>query len=245
WSKLRHQNVLPLLGITTDFDYTISIVSEWMDKGNAHDYVQDETVDPRPLIDGIAQGLQYLHTYKTGSSIFHGDLKGANILISAEGRPLLTDFGFSYVVNSSFKISLPAPSGGTFNWMAPEKLNGDDLMPTAEGDVWSFGMTTLELFTRKVPFHEHWTYAQVMLRVMKGPLPDRPSTDDTHSRLTNDWWDLCRSCWNQEPSLRPSMPDVVKKISSFLIHESRQQMLVQRSQQLSPTTNELLNICPR
>jgi len=50
WSKLQHQNVLPLLGVTTDYEQTLSLVTDWMDKGNAHDYVQDQTVDPRPLV---------------------------------------------------------------------------------------------------------------------------------------------------------------------------------------------------
>ena len=50
WSKLCHKNVLSLLGITTEFDRTISLVSVWMENGNAHDYVQDKEVDPRPLV---------------------------------------------------------------------------------------------------------------------------------------------------------------------------------------------------
>jgi len=50
WSKLRHENVLSLLGITTQFDLTLSIVSPWMSRGNAHDYVQDRAVDPCPLV---------------------------------------------------------------------------------------------------------------------------------------------------------------------------------------------------
>ncbi|KIM60381.1 hypothetical protein SCLCIDRAFT_946908 [Scleroderma citrinum Foug A] len=49
WSELKHDNILPLLGITTDFDFTMSIVSPWMQLGNALDYVQNEAVDPRPL----------------------------------------------------------------------------------------------------------------------------------------------------------------------------------------------------
>ncbi|KIK17225.1 hypothetical protein PISMIDRAFT_685484 [Pisolithus microcarpus 441] len=52
WSKLEHPNVLSLLGFTTKFDSTISIVSKWMSKGNAHDYVQNMEVDPRPLVCG-------------------------------------------------------------------------------------------------------------------------------------------------------------------------------------------------
>ena len=50
WSKLNHANVLPLLGITTKFYHTVSIVSPWMNNGNAHDYVKEKTVDPRPLV---------------------------------------------------------------------------------------------------------------------------------------------------------------------------------------------------
>lgn len=50
WSKLRHENIIELLGITTAFDNTISIVSPLMSRGNAFDYVQNLDVDPRPLV---------------------------------------------------------------------------------------------------------------------------------------------------------------------------------------------------
>ncbi|KAG6327200.1 hypothetical protein ID866_11889 [Astraeus odoratus] len=50
WSKFSHKNVLPYFGITTKLNLTVSLVSQWMYKGNAHEYVQDVTVDPRPLV---------------------------------------------------------------------------------------------------------------------------------------------------------------------------------------------------
>ena len=94
-SKLRHENVLPLLGITTGPDGTVSIVTEWMTRGNAHNYVQDTNVDPRPLVSkcptnglcglthlqifDIAHGLFYLHSHASGP-IIHGDLKGVGLL---------------------------------------------------------------------------------------------------------------------------------------------------------------------
>lgn len=77
WSKLNHENIITLLGITTVFDHSISIVSPLMSKGNAFNYVQNTGVDPRPLILGIANALHYLHTYEQGS-IIHGDIKGSN-----------------------------------------------------------------------------------------------------------------------------------------------------------------------
>ncbi|KAL4076011.1 kinase-like domain-containing protein [Scleroderma citrinum] len=96
WSKLDHENVLRLIGMTTDFESSLSLVSKWMATGNAHDYVQDKTVDPRPLAVDIARGLCYLHNHPKGS-ITHGDLKGANVLISDEGHALLSDFGFTHM----------------------------------------------------------------------------------------------------------------------------------------------------
>ena len=51
WSKLDHENVIKLLGLTaTGFDHTPSIVSPLMSRGNAFDYVQNPVIDPRRLV---------------------------------------------------------------------------------------------------------------------------------------------------------------------------------------------------
>ncbi|KIM61201.1 hypothetical protein SCLCIDRAFT_50108, partial [Scleroderma citrinum Foug A] len=122
WSKLRHDHVLPLLGITTDFDRTVSFVTPWMAKGHGYNYVQDKAIDPRPLILGIAQGLQYLHSHTSGA-IVHGNVKGSNALISNDGQALLHDFHSSLLRSSSL---VSGPHGGTLNWMAPEILDNSD-----------------------------------------------------------------------------------------------------------------------
>lgn len=64
-------------------------------------------------------------------------------MISNDGRALLADFGFSYVVNSSFNMDIPCQNEpkGTMNWMSPELFDGSGV--SAEADVWAFGMTTL------------------------------------------------------------------------------------------------------
>lgn len=75
WSKLRHENIVPMLGISTGFDSTVSIISEWISLGNAHNYVQNTENDPRLLLEDITSGLYYLHSHDLGP-IVHGDLKG-------------------------------------------------------------------------------------------------------------------------------------------------------------------------
>ncbi|KIM61183.1 hypothetical protein SCLCIDRAFT_1181819, partial [Scleroderma citrinum Foug A] len=146
WSKLDHKNVIKLLGVTTAFDHTISIVSPLM-SWNVYDYVQDPDVDPRSLVCcmcilGIANGLHYLHMHQEGR-IIHGDIKGHNVLVSNNGHVLLGNFGFSRFAEESFHPAVKQLSGGTLNWMAPEYFAMEKFKMTAPGDVWAFGMTAL------------------------------------------------------------------------------------------------------
>ncbi|KAL4072956.1 kinase-like domain-containing protein [Scleroderma yunnanense] len=209
WSKLRHENIIVLLGVVTDFDFTLSMVIEWMEMGNAHHYVQDRTNDPRPLILGIARGLAYLHSHKPGP-VFHGDLKGDNVLISNDGHALITDFGLSALLESSLSIAISEPHGGTYKYMAPE-IWEDPAKISAAGDVWAFGMTALELFTRRTPFQGTENAMAVMIRISRGH-PNRPNSDSTCHRMTQEWWDLCVSCWNYQVSTRPKITHLVSEI---------------------------------
>lgn len=205
WSKLHHENILPLLGITTDFSLTVSLIFRWREKGPAIYYVQDRSIDPRSLLVGIAQGLYYLHNHESGT-ICHGDLRGYNVVVADDGRALLTDFGFSSLINSSFTLPVGTHHIGSVNWTAPEGL--EDFMPTVKQDVWAYGMTALELFTRNPPFHEIRTITGIMRRIMS-ELPDRPSPESTCSRLTDEWWGICTSCWSSSPSERPDIADIL------------------------------------
>ncbi|KAL4078696.1 kinase-like domain-containing protein [Scleroderma yunnanense] len=211
WSKLKHSNVIELLGITTAFDHTISIVSPWMSKGDAFDYVQDPDVDPCPLILGIANGLHYLHTYEQG--IIHGNLKGPNVLVSDDGHALLTDFNFSHVVEATFALAREQCPGGTLPWMPPEYLAEDLWKMSTAGDVWSFGMTVLELFTRKRPFEHLNTIPTIMVHIVYKKF-DRPNLDASY-RLTDEWWDMCLLCWKRDPPQRPPMLSVIEKIRTL------------------------------
>ncbi|KAF8596234.1 kinase-like protein, partial [Ceratobasidium sp. AG-I] len=89
WSKCDHPNVLKLLGLV-EFRDQIGMVSPWMKEGNLVHYLQREPGANRlNIASPFADGLSYLHR----QGIVHGDLKGANILVSDSGVPLLTDFG--------------------------------------------------------------------------------------------------------------------------------------------------------
>ncbi|KAG6333274.1 hypothetical protein ID866_5816 [Astraeus odoratus] len=141
WSKLKHENVVPLFGVTTRFDYAASIVVKWMPNGSAFDYVQNRDVDPRPLLFGVIRGLHYLHSH-VSAPILHGDLRGKSVMVSEEGHALLADYGLSSLIESSFDMTAAAPIRPTVRWMAPEQIHNNGKV-TAPADVWAFGMTAL------------------------------------------------------------------------------------------------------
>ncbi|KAI6161241.1 kinase-like domain-containing protein [Pisolithus thermaeus] len=213
WSKLRHENIVPLLGISTEFDSTVSIISEWMPMGTAHDYVQNAEHDPRPLLEDIATGLHYLHSHELGP-VVHGDLKGLNVLVSRDCRALLIDFGLATLDTSTFGMTVDAFRGGSHRWMAPELL--DDCPASRASDVWAFGMTALELFTRDVPFPDCHSSPGVLVRLIHGMLPPRPAEESTQFRMINAWWEICVSCWSHDPSCRPTMKDIIEEIKAVI-----------------------------
>ncbi|KAI6094881.1 kinase-like domain-containing protein, partial [Pisolithus sp. B1] len=212
--KVHHDNIVRLFGITTDFDLTISMISEWMPLGNAFAYVQNAENDPRPLLRDVASGLSYLHSQVSGPMV-HGCLKGSNILISSDRRALLTDFGVSILDVSTCTMTVNTVHGISLQWTAPELL--DDFPASMASDVWAYGMTILELVTRTVPFRECRNLTEVIIRLQTRRLPSRPAEESTQFRLTDAWWEICTSCWRYVPSTRPTMEDIQEKVKAAMV----------------------------
>ncbi|KIM67971.1 hypothetical protein SCLCIDRAFT_1190452, partial [Scleroderma citrinum Foug A] len=214
WTTLQHSNVVSVFGVVTKFEFTVSIISEWIPEGNAYDYVQDLNNDPRPLLAiqvlGIAQGLDYLHSH----GFLHGNLRAHNVLISTDGQPLLVDCGLSALIDSSFSIIAGAPMPPTIRWMAPEQINNYGKV-TTQADVWAFGMTALELFTRE-PYHDILYTRGVMQHTLQGP--HRPTDETTRGRMTDQWWEICCLCWKRDESSRPPISDIVAVVVGVLSH---------------------------
>ncbi|KAG6332055.1 hypothetical protein ID866_7032, partial [Astraeus odoratus] len=166
------------------------------------------------LID-IAKGLYYLHGQPL--AVIHGNLKGANVLIAADGRVVITDYGLSSLLTShSSNYVSPTCDGGLTSmvrWVSPEFMLGD-LGVSVKGDIWSFGMTTLELFTAQPPFHNIQRLRELFCRIMQGP-PDRPSDFVTCSRMTDAWWEICCMCWMRDPLRRPSISEILERLNQI------------------------------
>ncbi|ESK89171.1 hypothetical protein Moror_5241 [Moniliophthora roreri MCA 2997] len=177
WRALQHPYVLPFLGVDSDtFPGFVCLVSPWMKNGTIIQHlrkVDGHDVDLR--LFEIAQALAYLHS----QDIVHGDLRGSNILVDPEFHACIADFGLSVFSDGTLRTN-SSQHGGSMRWMAPELHlpQGFGLKSrwrTFASDVYSFACVCVELYTRERPFKDVHNDAGVLLKVIKGERPKRPS----------------------------------------------------------------------
>ncbi|KLO07120.1 kinase-like protein [Schizopora paradoxa] len=218
WSELNHKNVLPLLGYMIEGNY-MSLVSEWMERGSLRSCMPKlSTRDLFIMSIGIADGLAYLHS----RNVIHSDLKTDNVLVSLDGTPLLTDFGVSRLESSSTTGYNTETVRGSTRWLSFEffEISDDDLPPPTHNektDVWSLGMTILELITGDVPYASIKNDLRVMFTIVKGLLPSEPTYTGSPSdiSLKRYMWSICQVCWTKNPAQRPSAATILGKMERY------------------------------
>jgi len=145
------------------------------------------------------------HTYVHTHTFTHTYTHTANILVTVDGDVKLTDFGASLLKQGSNVAMDPMGIAGTPNYMAPEMLKSiGDGSYSYNVDIWSLGITLIEMLTAERPFDECTNQFAVMFAIAKlDAPPEIPEyfSDDTRAFLS--------LCLQPNPDQRPSAQELL------------------------------------
>lgn len=194
-----HKNTISYKGCHLK-EHTAWLVMEYC-VGSASDILE---VHKKPLREveiaaichDALQGLRYLHR----NGRIHRDVKAGNVLLTEDGTVKLADFG-------SAALSAPANSFvGTPYWMAPEVILAmDEGQYDGKVDVWSLGITCIELAERKPPLF-NMNAMSALYHIAQNDPPVLSSPDHWSSCFV----EFVQLCLKKQPAARPTADDLLQ-----------------------------------
>ncbi|XP_075421948.1 dual specificity mitogen-activated protein kinase kinase 3 isoform X2 [Ascaphus truei] len=160
----------------------------------------------------IVKALEHLHSKL---SVIHRDVKPSNVLINKEGHVKMCDFGISgYLVDSVAKTM----DAGCKPYMAPERINPELSQKgyNVKSDVWSLGITMIEMSILRFPYESWGTPFQQLKQVVEEPSPQLPS-----DRFSPEFVDFTAHCLRKNPAERMSYLELMDH-PFFILHSTKE-----------------------
>uniref|UniRef100_A0A5K3FHD6 Protein kinase domain-containing protein n=2 Tax=Mesocestoides corti TaxID=53468 RepID=A0A5K3FHD6_MESCO len=203
-TKTHSDSIIQLIGWYLDTD-ALCIVTEYAPGGCLANYLAGLYSSSDPLQQGefrgfakdIATGMRVLEQ----EQIQHRDLAARNILLDANKKLKIADFGLSRPQGSHFTSGVIA-----IKWAAMEVIE-DGSKYTLSSDVWSYGVVLWEIYSVGYTPYNDIENAQLLEYLKAGHRLERPldTPDDMYSMMTN--------CWKEEPSERPTFHDIYNHLT--------------------------------
>lgn len=215
-TNCKHPNIIQYYGSFVK-GHELWLVMELLDGGSLYDimrYAFPNGLKDEDLIAAILkqvlQGLAYFHQCQN----IHRDLKASNLLLDKQGNVRIADFGVSAAINGGFldRRGVRQTFVGTPCWMAPEvmeQVTGYDY----KADIWSFGITALELANGHAPFAK-FPPMKVLLMTLQNEPPTVDSTSSEggkKSRYSSKFKEVVNACLKKEPSERLTAEKLLEK----------------------------------
>jgi tetratricopeptide (TPR) repeat protein len=162
---------------------------------------------PRALavIRQVAEGLNAAHAL----GVVHRDLKPANVMLAADDRALLTDFGIARSLDAGTLYTAPGSIIGTLDYMAPEQARGEPA--DRRSDIYALGLILYEMLAGGRPrAAAGGGLADLLARVEKGPASIESVVPDVPQGLQR----VVTRCLDGDPSARyPSAAEFLADVS--------------------------------
>lgn len=147
-ASLNHPNIVSVFDVG-DIGGIHFMAMEYLEGKNLHHIIRDEgALDYQRAvryIAPIADALDYAHRHR----VIHRDIKSSNIIITGDGRPVLTDFGIAFSEEDT-KLTRTGTLLGTPEYMSPEQALGNQV--DGRSDIYGLGIVLYEALAGKVPY---------------------------------------------------------------------------------------------
>ncbi|XP_066345295.1 probable L-type lectin-domain containing receptor kinase S.5 [Miscanthus floridulus] len=232
-NRLRHRNIVPLIGWCYE-NGELLLIYQYMPNGSLDQHLFREKCHQQQLpilqwqtrydvIKDIAAGLHYVH-HEYERAVLHRDIKASNIMLDADFRGRLGDFGLARVVAFDKNSFTDMGVAGTWGFIAPEYAVSHK--GTRRTDVYAFGVLVLEVVTGKrslgaadseFPLLIDWIWCLHGEGTLLEAVEDELTTmADFSPENATRMLLLGLACSDPNPSDRPSMDQVVQVIAKSM-----------------------------
>jgi len=169
---------------THDGTAELWIVMEYCDSGSIGDLITKRPLREDHIAIICSQVLKAL-AYLRSNDLIHRDIKASNILLNSKGRIKLADFGVSAHLHERRQSTV-----GTPYWCAPEAILDPENGYCFSSDIWSLGITAIEMAEGKPPLTDCLPHRALLIIAQPGPPPSL-SHREKWSPLFNDFIARC------------------------------------------------------
>jgi serine/threonine protein kinase len=198
-TRLRHPNIVQVYEVGEQEGHPF-LALELVDGGSMAQKLAGRPQPPRlaaQLVETLARAMHCAHQ----QGIVHRDLKLANVLLTADGTPKISDFGVAKILEWGLVITGQTPSGaivGTPSYMSPEQALGKRKSVGPPADVFALGAILYELLAGRPPFRGETPLDTIRQVAELEPVP--PSR--LQLKVPRDLDGICLKCLQKEPSNR-------------------------------------------